>query len=74
MQNFANWFTYYRKRKLSLAGSMGEVLENLTGVRMGTLRFCAGHADATPPAITMYDADATARRRTGCARWATSTA
>ncbi|MBK9359794.1 MAG: pyrrolo-quinoline quinone [Rubrivivax sp.] len=59
LQNFANWFTYYRKRKLSLAGSMGEVLENLTGVRMGTMRF-AQAAQATPPAITMFDADATA--------------
>ncbi len=59
MQNFANWFTYYRKRKLSLAGSMGEVLESLTGVRMGTLRFSQATL-TTPPAITMYDADATA--------------
>ena len=23
LQNFANWFTYYRKRKLMLAGAMG---------------------------------------------------
>lgn len=59
MQNFANWFTYYRKRKLSLAGSMGQVLENLTGVRMGTMLFTQA-AQSTPPSIVMYDADATA--------------
>ena len=59
IQNFANWFTYYRKRKLALAGSMGQVLENLTGVRMGTLKFTEA-VQASPPSIVMYDADATA--------------
>jgi type IV pilus assembly protein PilY1 len=53
MQNFANWFTYYRKRKLMLAGSMGRVLEDMTGVRMGVVPF------STAPTVTMYDADAT---------------
>jgi hypothetical protein len=38
MQNFANWFTYYRKRKLMLGAAMGKVLENLTGLRMGVVR------------------------------------
>jgi type IV pilus assembly protein PilY1 len=54
MQNFANWFTYYRKRKLMLGASMGNVLENLTGLRLGVVPF---NANAT---VTMYDADATA--------------
>ena len=58
IKNFANWFTYYRKRKLSLAGSMGTVLENLTGVRMGTMRF-SDAALTSPPSITMLDADST---------------
>ena len=53
LQNFANWFTYYRKRKLMLAGSMGRVLEDMTGVRMGVAPFNA------LPTVTMYDADAT---------------
>lgn len=53
LQNFANWFTYYRKRKLMLAGSMGRVLEDITGLRMGVVPF------NTLPAVTMYDADAT---------------
>lgn len=59
LQNFANWFTYYRKRKLSLAGSMGAVLETLTGVRMGSMLF-TNAAKGSPPSIVMYDADAIA--------------
>jgi len=51
MQNFANWFSYHRKRRLLLAAAMGGVLENLTGVRMGVVAF---NAQAVP---TMYDAD-----------------
>jgi type IV pilus assembly protein PilY1 len=53
MQNFANWFTYYRKRRLMLGAAMGEVLENMTGLRMGVVEF----NNRTSP--TMYDADAT---------------
>jgi type IV pilus assembly protein PilY1 len=54
MQNFANWFTYHRKRKLMLAAAMGEVLEDLTGMRLGVVNF----NNRTPP--TMMDADAAA--------------
>jgi len=54
LQNFANWFTYHRKRKLMLAASMGSVLENISGLRMGVVPF------ASRSSITMYDADATA--------------
>ncbi len=53
LQNFANWFTYYRKRKLMMAGAMGRVLENLTGLRLGVMPFNQS------PTITMYDADST---------------
>lgn len=52
MQNFANWFTYYRKRKLMLAGSMGQVLEGLTGLRLGVVYF------NDQAAVTMKDTDA----------------
>ena len=55
IQNFANWFSYYRKRKLMLAGSMGQVMEDLTGLRMGVMRFT--DASASTPTVTMYDAD-----------------
>ncbi len=53
MQNFANWFTYYRKRRLMLAASMGQVMENLSGLRMGVVYF-----NNRQP-VTMFDADAT---------------
>lgn len=43
LQNFANWFTYYRKRKLLLAGGMGNVLNNLqasyTNMRVAMVKF-----------------------------------
>lgn len=51
MQNFANWFQYYRKRKLMLAGAMGQVLEGLSGTRLGVVAF------NSQSAVTMYDAD-----------------
>ena len=53
MQNFANWYQYYRKRRLMLAAAMGQTLENLTGMRLGIMPF---NDLAT---VTMYDADAT---------------
>ncbi len=53
IQNFANWFSYYRKRKLMLAGSMGQVLEYITGLRLGVVRF------NSRTSVTMYDSDAT---------------
>ena len=52
MQNFANWFTYYRKRRLMLAAGMGEVLENIAGMRLGVVAF----NNNQPP--TMYDSEA----------------
>ena len=53
LQNFANWFTYYRKRKLMLAGAMGSVLSQVRDVRGGIVKF-----NALAPA-TMYDFNAT---------------
>ncbi|MBL8305740.1 MAG: pyrrolo-quinoline quinone [Rubrivivax sp.] len=54
MQNFANWFQYYRKRRLMLAAGMGEVLENIAGMRLGVVAF------NNRVAPTMYDSEATA--------------
>lgn len=51
MQNFANWFTYYRKRKLLLAATMGRVLNPATGLRLGVVPF------NNPATVTMWDAD-----------------
>jgi type IV pilus assembly protein PilY1 len=53
LQNFANWFTYYRKRKLMLSASMGNVLTGLTGMRVGLVNMNARSAP------TMYDIDST---------------
>jgi type IV pilus assembly protein PilY1 len=55
IQNFANWFTYYRKRRLMLAGSMGQVMEDLDGIglRMGVVIM----NERAP--VTMFDADST---------------
>src|SRR4051812_11005432 len=53
LQNFANWFTYYRKRKLMLAGSMGSVLSQVRDVRGGIVKF---NATST---VTMYDFNST---------------
>ncbi|MFN0182203.1 MAG: pilus assembly protein [Aquabacterium sp.] len=53
LQNFANWFQYTRKRKLMLSAAMGEVLEPLTGMRMGVVKLNANAA------VTIYDTDST---------------
>ncbi|MET0382413.1 MAG: PilC/PilY family type IV pilus protein [Burkholderiaceae bacterium] len=53
MQNFANWFTYARKRRLMLASSMGQVMNSLTGMRVGVEKF---NGSST---VTMYDTDST---------------
>lgn len=52
LQNFANWFQYARKRRLMLASAMGDVLEPLTGLRLGLVRFNGLSS------VTMYDIDA----------------
>jgi type IV pilus assembly protein PilY1 len=55
IQNFANWWQYYRKRKLMLSAAVGQVLEPLTGMRLGAIRFNSRPAAGTR--ITMYDTD-----------------
>jgi type IV pilus assembly protein PilY1 len=54
LQNFANWFQYYRKRKLMLAASMGQVLSELTTIRGGVAVFNDVTAGVRPD-VTMYD-------------------
>ncbi|KAE8544244.1 pilus assembly protein [Marinobacter nauticus] len=36
LQNFANWFTYYRRIHHATRGGIGESLEGLAGIRVGT--------------------------------------
>ena len=35
IQNFANWFTYYRKRHLATRGGIGAALDGITEIRSG---------------------------------------
>lgn len=44
IQNFANWFTYYRKRSYLAQASIGAVVENSSGIRVGQRYFNSGHA------------------------------
>jgi type IV pilus assembly protein PilY1 len=53
LQNFANWFQYYRKRRLMLAAAMGETMKSLGGMRVGIMPFLPRRGD-----VRMYDADA----------------
>jgi type IV pilus assembly protein PilY1 len=60
LQNFANWFQYYRKRKLMLAASMGQVLSQLTSIRGGVSKFNdTSGSGGTRPNVTMYDFSST---------------
>lgn len=59
IQRFANWFTYYRKRVTLTAGSMGKVLEGLSGMRVGVVAF-----NKQAP-VTMYDLDSSVNSRNG---------
>jgi type IV pilus assembly protein PilY1 len=63
IQNFANWWQYYRKRKLMLNAAVGQVLEPLTGLRMGVMKFNS-RPNATTR-VTMYDTDAAAASANG---------
>ncbi|MEM8547331.1 MAG: PilC/PilY family type IV pilus protein, partial [Pseudomonadota bacterium] len=38
LQNFANWFTYYRKRHQAMRGGMTAAFDAIDGVRVGTFR------------------------------------
>jgi type IV pilus assembly protein PilY1 len=59
MQNFANWFTYYRKRHLMLSAAMGQVLDGLSGMRAGVVQF------NNRSNVTMYDLDSTDPAKNG---------
>lgn len=59
LQNFANWFTYYRKRKLMLAAAMGSVLTDLGGVRAGLVQFNDRRT------VTMLDLDSSVAAQNG---------
>lgn len=49
MQNFANWFSYYRKRHLALRGGIVSAFRNVLGVRMGVHTINNSVTDLLPP-------------------------
>ncbi|MGO4325605.1 pilus assembly protein [Cupriavidus sp. 2TAF22] len=63
LQNFANWFQYYRKRKLMLASGMGQVLTNLKGMYGAYTNFNSGAGTD----VTMYDFSSTDNSKNGSA-------
>ncbi len=43
LQNFANWFQYYRKREFTAKAGVGSVISNSDAVRMGLYIYNGGH-------------------------------
>jgi type IV pilus assembly protein PilY1 len=52
IQNFANWFTYYRNRQMMTNASISQSFDGLTGLRVGAFLFNDMRN------VTMYDSDA----------------
>jgi len=61
IQNFANWFQYYRKRHQSLRAGLGAAFANVKDTRVAGFTLNGG-TDATKPDVTMQDIDVQANR------------
>ncbi|HEU4781276.1 MAG TPA: PilC/PilY family type IV pilus protein [Steroidobacteraceae bacterium] len=60
MQNFANWFQYYRKRHLALRGGLGTSFQTLQATRVAGFTINSAsptNAAPTSPDVTMFDID-----------------
>lgn len=57
IQNFANWFTYYRKRHQALRAGLGQAFSDLGGMRVAGFTINSGNVD-----VTMRDIDQAANR------------
>ncbi len=53
IQNFANWFTYYRKRSYAVRGSVGHAFSSVNDVRVG--EFTINHRPASPAYLDMWN-------------------
>jgi type IV pilus assembly protein PilY1 len=62
IQNFANWFQYYRKRRLMMAAGMGQALTDIRGIRGGSGFF---NRRAAGENVTMYDFSAASASANG---------
>ena len=49
MQNFANWFSYYRKRHLALRGGIVSAFQNVAGIRGGVYTINNSVTSLLPP-------------------------
>ncbi|MGH8543454.1 MAG: pilus assembly protein [Gammaproteobacteria bacterium] len=58
INNFANWFSYYRKRHLATRGGIGRAFEKISKTRVGSF------AINNPTPVTMRDLDVSAERDT----------
>ncbi len=56
IQNFANWFTYYRKRHIALRAGLGTAFNDIAGMRIG------GFKISSTEDATMRDIDVAASR------------
>ena len=61
IQNFANWFQYYRKRHQALRAGLGAAFQDVKGTRVAGFTM-NGNSDATKPDVTMQDIDDDANR------------
>jgi type IV pilus assembly protein PilY1 len=65
LSNFANWFTYYRSRRLMLASSMSVVLPQLSNLKMGMVWYNPNSSApiSTPSMYTMGVATVSANEK-----------
>ncbi|GAB4355918.1 MAG: PilC/PilY family type IV pilus protein [Methylohalobius crimeensis] len=52
IQNFANWFTYYRKRHLAMRGGVMSAFDDMSGIRTGLFSF-----NNRPSSVSILDFD-----------------
>ena len=58
-QNFANWYSYYRRRELTAKAAIGEVIDDLNGVQVG-IHYMNNRGDSTPALkVRVTEVDAT---------------
>jgi type IV pilus assembly protein PilY1 len=61
LQNFANWFSYYRKRHQALRAGLGSAFATLTGTRVAGFTINQTRSPGSPD-VTMGDIDVAANR------------
>ena len=55
MQNFANWFSYYRKRELVAKAAYGQVIADANNSRMGIVTLHNNSGSVDTPILSMND-------------------